>query len=545
MNRTILFLLLINGIATAGYAYEREDFFNKEYLSTPAIDLEPLFITSRRSPAGLRDITDTISLIDSQSISAFPARDLADTLKYVPGVDISPRQGMGRATSISIQGSDSRQVRVMVDGIPFNNNVSEQVDPSRLPLGNIERIEVIKGAASSMWGSALGGVINVITKDTGTTLIPQGSATVSWAEFRTQKEAIDLSGKLGPLGYYFFSDYTESGGKGPRDDTLSKKAYGKLSYDLGDAGRLISSFGYSGGDINSGEFPDGTWWAQPYRMRYGKIGWTRQEDEHYLSAELKHSRQDIVSKIYLTVADNEPVMKFVYKDIFYQLSLHAKTRVGDDDILIVGADFDHDTIKSDTFLSKSKNVTLQAPYANYTLKMYPFDFNAGARYDHNSEFGEEVSPSLGIIYHFKNTPGTLIRATATRAFNAPLLIWKYNANPAFGTIPNPDIGAERAWVYELGGESQLTPKLWAKLTFYRADVTDALAQETNGMGESYMKNFEKFRRQGAELELKYTLTDTLTVTASGAFNDIENRITKETVRGGGKPRQSFDVSVEY
>ena len=125
------------------------------------------------------------------------------------------------------------------------------------------------------------------------------------------------------------------------------------------------------------------------------------------------------------------------------------------------------------------------------------------------------------------------------------MIWKYNENLFWQTAPNPDIGAERAWVYELGAESEFNSKFWCKFGLYRAEVKDAIATAENEAGFFYKKNFEKFIRQGAELQLKIDLWQGLSFSAGAAFNDIEDRVTGETVRGGGKPRQSFDLGIEY
>jgi vitamin B12 transporter len=510
---------------------------------SPGIGLERIVVTNRRAPLGLSEACENVVVIDEEEIRQLPARDLGEVLKYVAGIDVGPRQGFGRATSISIQGSDSRHVRVMIDGIPLNAQVSEAVDPSRFPLENIKRIEVIKGAASSVWGSSLGGVVNIITKDTGTTIIPKGELTTSFAEFRTYKESAEVSGKVEDLGYYLLSSYMESGGRGPKDDVLEKKGFGKLSYDLKDKGKVITSFGYSGADVNSGEFPDGTWWQQPYRIRYGKIGWQLDSDAD-LNIDLKHTRQDIITKMFFSVDDAQPFAITRYQDALYQLSLNYSARLRGEDLLVLGADFDWDSIKSDFFLDKARSLRLQAPYVNYSLKLKPWDFNFGLRYDHNSEFGEEVSPSLGAVYHLENFP-LLIRAGVSRAFNAPLLIWKYNENLFWQTAPNPDIGAERAWVYELGAESEFNSKLWLKFALYRAEVKDAIATAQNQAGFFYKENFEKFIRQGAELQFKINLYPELSFSAAAAFNDVENRVTGETVRGDGKPRQSFDLGIEY
>jgi vitamin B12 transporter len=512
--------------------------------SEDGMGLERIVVTNRRAGSSLSRATENIIVVTSEQIKELPARNLSEVLNYIPGVDIPPGRGFGRATSISIQGSDSRQVRVMIDGIPLNTQSSGQVNPAEFPLENIERIEVIKGPASSLWGSGLGGVINIITKDTGTTLAPKGSVTVSFAEFRTQKESAELSGKLERLGYYVFSSYMESGGSGPRDDVFEKKAYGKLSYDMEGAGRMIASFGYSGAEVNSGRFPDGAWQSQPYRDRYGKVGWENDLGATEARVEFKHFRKDIVTKDYNSV-DNlvlaQPLNR--NKDALYQLSINTNTRFREDGLLVMGADFDNDSLKSSAYLSKAKSVRLYAPYANYALKLGRWDLNAGLRYDYNSEFGEEASPSLGAAYHFKNMPGTTARFAVARAFNAPPLLWKFNQYGSL--IANPELGPERAWVYEAGIESELSSRLWCKFSVYRSEVKEAISSFENDAGQTYMKNFQKFRRQGAGLEGRLRIFEELHFTAAAAFNDIEDRSTKETVRGGGKPRQSFNLALEY
>lgn len=516
-----------------------------EKIEAEEVVLEKIIITNRRTPVGLSEVTGNVTVVSAEEIEQLPARNLSEALKYIAGVDIEPRQGFARTTSVSIQGSDSRQVRVMIDGIPLNTQSSGQVDLTKFPIENIARIEVIKGAASSIWGSSLGGVVNIITKDTGTSAIPKGSITTSFAEFRTRKESFDLAGKVDDFGYYLFSSYMESGGQGSKDDVLEKKAFGKLSYTSKFMGKIIASFGYSGADTNSGEYPDGSWEAKPYQARYGKIGWELDCGDADVNVDFKHSRQKVTTNSYDAITDEEPSSLVWYKDMLYQLSLNLTTRLREKDLLVLGGDFDWDTVNS-VQLSEAKDLKSQAVYANYTLKSEPWDLNLGLRYDHNSEFGEEVSPALGAVYHLKNIPHTLIRAGVSRAFNAPPLLWKYYERVVIGlTADNPGIGPERAWVYGLGLESKPTPRLRTKLFLYRADVSDAIGNAQNDAGDWIKKNFQKFRRQGVELQLAFALTEGLSLSASGAFNDIEDRTTKQTVRGGGKPRQSFDAGIEY
>ncbi len=511
------------------------------------LELEKIIVSAKRFPEGLKGVAENVSVITDEEIRSLPARDLSEVLSYIPGVDIEPRSGFGQPTAISIQGSSSRHVRVMIDGIPLNTQLSGQVNPTNFPIENIKQIEIIKGAASSVWGSALGGVINMITKDAGDTPVPQGSITHSIAEYGTAKESFNLSGKIGELRYYLFASYMDSDGLRTKADTEEIKSFNKLSFSLGDLAKITSSFGYSQGDVNSGEFPDGSYQNTPYSNKYGRIGLDVNLDNGTIfDGAFKFSRQDIITKYFASAQDAEPYDTVRSQDQYYGLELKSLIHLRDEDRLLLGADFDWHILKS-IYLTNSKSVNLQAPYANYTLRLNNWDWVFGARFDNNSEFGNQFSPSLGAVYHIPAASGTLIRATVSRAFNAPPLLWKFNdylLRGFYHVIPNPDIKPERAWVYEMGIESKLTDDIRMELSLYRADVKDAIASVIEG-ANIYMDNFEKFRRQGAELKIKAKLNRQLSVAGSAAFNDVENRKTGKTVRSIGAARQRFDIEIKY
>ncbi|MFH1782811.1 MAG: TonB-dependent receptor [Candidatus Omnitrophota bacterium] len=509
------------------------------------VELEKIVVTSRRIETSPGEIAENIEIFTEVDISNIPSRNLSEAIDYIRGIDIDRRNGFGRVTSISIQGSDARQVRVMIDGIPLNTQSSGQVDLTKFPIENVARIEVIKGASSSMWGSSLGGVINVITKDTGNALSPKASLTTSFAGFRTQKQNLELSGGCGDLGYYSFITYMESGGKGLKDDVLEKKAFNKLSYDLKDMGKIIASFGYTESDVNSGEYPGAWFESKPFTARYGKIGWTGKLNDIDLKIDLKHSRQNVTTHTYNSLTDETPSSSVWYRDLLYQLSIVSSFKPRDKDLLVIGGDFDWDLIKSN-HLAEAKSLNLQAPYINYTFKEDHLDLNLGARYDDNSEYGKEISPSLGIVYRFEDIAKTAIKANVSRAFNAPPLLWKYYERVFLGlTADNPGIGPEEAICYGIGLETKPFSNLWAKLSLYRSDIKDAIGNAQNENADWIKKNFEKFRRQGVELELKMDILEGLSLSGGGAFNDIEDRSTKETVQGGGKARQSFNLGLDY
>ncbi|MFH2138984.1 MAG: TonB-dependent receptor plug domain-containing protein [Candidatus Omnitrophota bacterium] len=518
---------------------------NADTVNGEEIDLGKIIFSARRAPLKLSQIADNSTVVGKDYIEGLPCGDAGDVLGYIPGIDVEPRQGFGRPTSISLQGSQSRQVRVMVDGIPFNSQASGQVNLSQFPAGNIDRVEIIQGASSCVWGSGLGGVVNIITKETGDTLKPQGNALISFAEFGTQKQSLDARGKQGDMGYYFFTSHAESGGKKPKDDVLENKSFGKLSYDLHAAGRIVTSFGYSAADANTGEFPDKVWQSQPYRTRYGKISWEISGADMDSRIEFKQSVQKLMTRSYAVITDLEPYETIKTKDVLSQVSLITSLCLRDNDLLVVGTDLDQNRLES-SYLTQSKNLKVQAPYVNYTRGGEELDINCGLRYDNNSEFGQDLSPSLGAVYRLDPESHTILRGTVSRTFNAPPLLWKYYDEGLSGLTISPELEAEHAYVYEIGVERNLRPDLWTRLSVYRADVYNAIAAAQNPItSQWFMKNFEKFRRQGAELSGKLDVNSRLNIFCSGGFNDIENRQTQQTVKGAGAARQTFQMGIDY
>ncbi|MFH1678577.1 MAG: TonB-dependent receptor, partial [Candidatus Omnitrophota bacterium] len=389
-----------------------------------------------------------------------------------------------------------------------------------------------------------------ITKDAGDTPVPKGSFTHSTAEHRTLKDSFDLSGKIGEAGYYLFVSYMSSGGIRAKADTGEIKHFSKVSFPLSDSAEVTSSFGYYLGDINSGQYPGGTYSDRTDGNKFVRIGLDVDfGNGATLNNAFKSFRQDIVTRYFDSVDDEEPSDIVRSQDKYYGLELKSLVRLRDEDTLLIGADFDWHILKS-TYIADSKSINLQAPYANYTLRLNDWDWILGARFDNNSEYGNQFSPSLGVVYRIPAARETSIRAAVSRAFNAPPLLWRFNDYSfswdeyPYYVIPNPDLKPERAWAYEMGIESELIDNLRAKLSLYRADVKDALAQVMED-SKIYYKNFQKFRRQGAEFQVKVRLNSCLAISGSAAFNDVEDRATRKTVQGIGVARQSFNIGIEY
>ena len=512
-------------------------------ISSDSVMLGTIVVAAKRVESEEGRIAENVTVYTKEDIEKLSASNLGEAIKYMHGVDISVTNQFGQSTALSIQGSDSRQVLVMIDGIPFNTQLSGQADPTIIPVEHIERIEVIKGASSSVWGSSLGGVINVITKDVGDSVTPKGEFKSTFAEFSTTRNSLELAGKIAELGYFMSGSYLETDGTKSRSDVQENKIFSKLSYPLGDDAKITGSFGYTGAHVHDGVNFDDTWVSMPYISRYGKLRLDKHDIDFDFKVAYKYNDQNVIGDTYIA-STGDLSSSSVSNNTYHGISLNGSLNFRADDMFVFGSDFDWHELKSSNYLDTSKRISMQAPYMNYTLKCDNWDFIPGVRFDSNQQFGSQTSPSFGMIYHFTDTNQTLIRGKISRAFNTPPLMWIYNDDPSLWVGPNPDLKAERAIVYEIGFETKMFPSLGMQLDLYRADVKDALALVFDGEVYKY-DNFRKFRRQGAELSLNYEVNDDLTLFGSGTFTVVENRETGKIVRDADIARQSFSLGGSY
>ncbi|MCI5123065.1 MAG: hypothetical protein D3925_00960, partial [Candidatus Electrothrix sp. AR5] len=202
--------------------------------------------TATRSPKPMAQVAENVTIVTAEEIEAMRAHTLAEVLKRQSGVFVSffGQDFLGDAT-VTLLGSRRHHVLLLLDGVRLNLNSSGDALTSFIPLSIIKRIEIIKGAASSTWGSALGGVINIITKDVGKTNRPTGNVNVSYGEGNSRDVSADVAGKVEALGYYLHGGNIDSNGL--RLDRYSERnsLYGKMELELPRSSRLSFTAGYS------------------------------------------------------------------------------------------------------------------------------------------------------------------------------------------------------------------------------------------------------------------------------------------------------------
>ena len=231
-------------------------------LSTPsraqsggeAVTLPDIVVTADRRAEPIGRSASAITVITRDELQSFNPSNLVDSLRNVPGLDISDAGGPGSTTSVRLRGASSGQTLVLIDGIRVNDpsGASGDFDFSNLLPTAIERIEVLRGPQSALYGSdAIGGVVNIITKAGGASRFEARSEGGSYGTFSSSATA---SGSIGPWSYGFSGGGQTSNGFsrfGYRIPQLERKfgkfepdgftrwgGHGRLGYDAGEGVKL-------------------------------------------------------------------------------------------------------------------------------------------------------------------------------------------------------------------------------------------------------------------------------------------------------------------
>jgi len=482
-----------------------------------------LVVTTSRYPKPISQVAENITIISAEEIEMINAHSVAEILKWIPGVNVSFSQDFGDTSLIGIQGAEDRHSLLLLDGIPWNYLSGGNAETHTIPVGIIERIEIIKGPASSAWGSSLGGVINIITKSAGTQATPQGSVRASVGEAASLDVNGQVYGKTGPLGYYLFAGHQSSDGLRGNRDFETQTLFAKLQYAPSETITGEISAGYSEPFKDLGTFPFAdlasngdlrTWFTRFAVDATLTDQLAARLAGHFLDQDVTVSHNLLGLWDPGTTGDlffnsrTEEQTAGLSAQLFWRPKHHT---------LVLGVDLSHGDLDQtnqagpllQSFLVPAMeraypDITQWAVYANDTLLLGPWTLITGARFDHNDLTGSFFSPSLGVTWRFRKD--TLFRTTVSRGFHFPPLAL-IGAGGLF-LDPNPDLDAETVWSYQVGFETATIPYLWLKGSLFLHDQDDNFETVPFGGGPPRFNNIvvnstdQKIR--GVEVELKST-----------------------------------------
>lgn len=489
--------------------------------------------TAARAPRPLSRSPENITVVTAEEIEAQNAHSLAEVLNRVPGVQVELRGTPGIA-DYSLQGSHFRHVLVLVDGVSIGNLVDNAALIGQVPVRNIERIEILKGPASSAWGSALGGVISVITKSPQQTEIPGGSVSFSGGENGTRDAQGELTGTIGRFGYYLSGGNVRTDGFRPNNATDNNSLYAKLVWSLLDKGSVRFTLNYLKGSSGEGLFRNVLPPVLPERDLTSNV-YNRQLLSTLTLNYVLTERLTLDLAVKGSLTDGDGKRNFPSTGVLFRSVSNDEKTAGASALLtwrqglhsvVGGVDFDHG--QSETVVniplfnatSKTKGTNDKwGLFLNDTIAWERFTLTPAIRFDRTSRDGEFWSQSLGATFNL--TDRTLLRANYARGYSLSLI----NPDPAYTN--------EKVWAVHAGIETTEIPFLWLKAGWFRNTARDV---DVDGVRQKQLK-------EGFEAEARTTPFFDTWLSLGYAFVDARNADTNEILKGVA--RQTWDLGLHY
>jgi vitamin B12 transporter len=496
-------------------------------------------VTPTRSPKPISQVGENVTVIDAEEIEAINAHTLADVLYHVTGVQVDVRGGPGSSTNVLIQGSDPRHVRVMVDGVTINNLTDNFPDIGAFPIQQIERIEIIKGPASSTWGSSLGGIINIITKSPDPEHKIGGSVSAAIGERTTGDYRADMYGTAGSFAYYIFGGGITSDGLTANTGTGKGDFYTKLQWQPARQTHLQLTVGYDKGSRGDGQAPlQNLSLRDSFEYFFASPSFTYDITDS-LNIEVAARVSTKRNRQYVSALDSgAELQSLISNELSAGGSAKLNWRTGMNNIL-VGADYDNGAVDSAGILDGRQSQVRWAIFSNDTLALGDLSVTPGIRYDHTSTNGDFVSPSIGLTYTLFGK--TIFRGAFSRGFNTPPIGDTYGNG--ISSNPNPNLKVEEVRSYSLGVETAVLKDLWLKVTGFLHDIRDVITPEVLSPATFTYVNGGKQRRQGVEAELRTAPLFHTSLLAGYTFIDATDRVTGQEI--AGIPRYSVDLGIDY
>ncbi len=505
----------------------------------------PEVVTGSRIYTDLDEIPAPTYVITAEDIKQSGAVDLAEVLeKKVPGIFVKQKSGVTLDAQITLRGVLT-EVLVLVDGVPLYRSShaanAATVDYRAFPLDTIERIEVVKGGGSAVYGSmAAGGVINIITRksDSAGGKIVAEAGPNDWRRYYVSGNA---DGGSVSAGVWY--ERVEEGRKRLFYYTTPDNVFYSLDYK-GDAyGVNIAGdrwvFRIATGEYRY-KYNSPSWGGGPPELNDEKKGYDRysfryDSDSWYLLAGYDTQRFDILQN-----TGN------FYEDSAFTSEFGGKSVIGD--VLVAWGVFyrcentEFSAGGADPVISKDRSNI--APFAELSYSFENWVANLGLRYemwDQGSNDYDELIPKISMQRQFPG--GNLFYISASRVFAMPSLYELYADVPSWWFSGNPDLKPERGWSYELGLKSAAMDDSWSAGLFF-LDIQDKI--RTNDSWNSYI-NLAEFRSYGIEASKNWRLDSSW---MTGVHATLQRPEEKETgssawTRSYGIPEWEIGGYLEY
>lgn len=507
--------------------------------------LPQIVVTPNLVPTPENEVASSITVITAAEMDAQQERTVPDALEDVPGLNVVQTGGPGGTTSVYMRGANANQTKVYIDGI----DVSDPSEPDgsfdfgQLLTSGIDRIEILRGPQSGLYGSsAIGGVINIITQSGEGP--PHAYGTIEAGSFGTLNETTGVSGSVSRFTYSFnfahFSSqdtdvtpaYLVPPGRPLNPDQYDNRS---LSLKLGAQLTPIFDVGFVGHDIESTLFSTSDDEIGPESLQSinGNQELFTRTFGHLVLFDGKFDQTlDLAYTDYhRSFVDPNPATDDVdfYNGDRVKVDYQGNLTVAPGEIATIGAQHELDEINDPTSLAGgvsspgfTASVTDDAVFAELQSSIGQRFFNsANVRFDHNDQFGNAVTYRIAPAFLIPET-GTKLKASLGTGFNAPSLEELYDNFPPF-FFANPNLQPETSIGYDAGFEQNLfAGKASFGATYFHNDVHNLIEIVTNSAFVGTYENVDEATLEGVESFASLKPWESLTLRADYTYTHAED-----------------------
>ncbi|MBP6896900.1 MAG: TonB-dependent receptor [Pseudacidovorax sp.] len=408
--------------------------------------LQETVVTATRVEQPLSELVSDVSVIDRQAIENSGATGVADLLARLPGVQISRNGGIGNTTSVFLRGAETRFTAVYLDGVRIDSQSTGGAAWESLPLGQIDRIEVLRGPAAAVYGSdAIGGVVQLFTRRGEDGFSP--SVSVGAGSRGLRDAQVGLSGKSGAFDYSLGAGYTTTRGFDVRtpninhnpDDDLYRATSGnvRLGWQINAQHRIeatvLESETTSGYDATSGtgyRLATATDDRNLYHLRTAGLSWTAQWTEHWktlLQVTDSNSRYETTSARIAAGYAGYPSTTYITDTQLRGYLLQAEGKYGPHRFTAALERREDELLNpslTDWRKTLNRDRAQDAVALGYGFHQGAHTVQLNVRHDDDSEFGGKTTGSASYGYEFVRN--WRVTAAAGTAFRAPTLYQRFS-----------------------------------------------------------------------------------------------------------------------
>ena len=517
--------------------------------------LQNVIVSATRIATPATQVGSSVTVITAQEIAAEQLRTVSEVLQLVPGLNVVQSGGPGGQTSIFMRGTNSNHTKVLIDGIDVGDpsNAGATFDFGQLLAADIERIEVLRGPQSGLYGSdAIGGVISITTRSGKGPLNIAGS--VEGGTFRTNNETLALSGSADQFQYAANVEHLHAGATPVTPLDLLQP--GEARYDdYEDNVTASTRLGYTvmpGFDVNLvGRFTD------------AHYAFTGDDPFAFPSFPAAQQSKSDTSQYYTRLSGHlvsfdgglDQTLGVAYSSAWtlnldpnfgpsvntgdrVKIDWQGALRLSSDETLVLDAEHARDAVHEPISADVTDNagaLELQSHLGDH------FSSALNVRYDDNNRFGSKVTWRFAPTYELTATD-TRFSASAGTGFKAPTLGELYQNFPPF-FFANPDLKPESSTGFDLGIEQGLFAKaVQIGATWFRNNIRDLITTDVTG---STYANVGRAVTEGVESFIAWQPLRTLHLRADYTFTQADDAVLHEELLRRPKHKATLNAAWQF